>query len=93
MWTDVIQTIIMMGTLMLIIIKGTVDVGGPGLVWERCWEGDRIVVPSFQPDFTIRHSFWSIFFGNGIEYIGYEVLSQNLVQRYLSLPTLKKAKR
>lgn len=83
----------MMGTLLLIILKGTSDLGGFAIVWERCWDGDRIIVPSFEFDFTIRHSFWSVFFGNGINYIGYEVLGQNMVQRYLSLPTLVDAKK
>ena len=83
----------MMGTLLLIILKGTADVGGVGVLWERCWEGDRIVFPAYEFDFTIRHSVWSIFFGIGITYIGHEVLSQNMMQRYLSLPTLSDAKK
>lgn len=44
-WTDVIQIIIMFGVMVAIIIKGTANVGGLGVVIERNWNGDRIEIP------------------------------------------------
>ena len=44
-WTDVIQTVIMFGAILLVIIKGTIDVGGISTVWERAWDSGRIETP------------------------------------------------
>lgn len=45
-WTDLVQTVIMIATLILVVVKGSMDVGGFGEVWQRNWEGDRIIIPS-----------------------------------------------
>lgn len=45
-WTDVIQTIVMVGAMILVIIKGTVNVGGFQTVLERNWNTDRLEFPS-----------------------------------------------
>lgn len=44
-WTDLIQIILMYGTLLLIMIKGTFDVGGLSVVWDRNMVGGRIDPP------------------------------------------------
>ena len=44
-WTDVIQIVIMYGVMALIMIKGTFNVGGLGVVWERNWNGERLESP------------------------------------------------
>lgn len=44
-WTDVIQIVIMYGVMILIIIKGTLNVGGIGVVLERNWESGRLEAP------------------------------------------------
>lgn len=44
-WTDVIQTIIMFGAMVLVIVKGTYDLGGFGVVWQRNMDSDRIEAP------------------------------------------------
>lgn len=44
-WTDVVQTLIMFGAMILIIVKGTMDVGGPKVVWDKAVESDRIEPP------------------------------------------------
>lgn len=48
-WTDVIQTIFMIGALALVVIKGTLDIGGIGVVFERNWKSNRIQTPRFVP--------------------------------------------
>lgn len=45
MWTDVVQTIMMFGAIFLVMIKGTLDVGGVDVVWDRAVKGDRIEGP------------------------------------------------
>lgn len=45
-WTDVIQTIIMFGAMILVIVKGSYIVGGFSEVIRRNWESDRIEYPT-----------------------------------------------
>jgi Na+/proline symporter len=44
-WTDVVQTFIMFGAMLLVMIKGTIDVGGFGVIWSRNYESGRIEAP------------------------------------------------
>lgn len=44
-WTDVIQTVIMIGAMLLVVVKGTIRVGGFQEVFKRNWETDRIQMP------------------------------------------------
>ena len=44
-WTDVIQIVIMYGVMILIIVKGTMNVGGLGVVIERNLESGRFEAP------------------------------------------------
>lgn len=44
-WTDVIQIVIMYGVMVLLMVKGTINVGGLGVVIERNWNGERFEAP------------------------------------------------
>lgn len=44
-WTDSIQIMLMYGTLILIIVKGTLNVGGLSVIWNRNVAGGRIHYP------------------------------------------------
>lgn len=44
-WTDVIQIAIMFGSILLVAIRGTVDIGGIGNVLERNWKSSRLEGP------------------------------------------------
>ncbi|XP_068084298.1 sodium-coupled monocarboxylate transporter 1 isoform X4 [Anabrus simplex] len=45
-WTDVIQTIIMFGAMILVAVKGSMDVGGAAVVWQRNLDSGRIELPN-----------------------------------------------
>jgi Na+/proline symporter len=92
-WTDVIQIVIMIGSLFLIMIKGTYDVGGLGVIWERNYDSGRIAWPSFSFDPTVRHTFWSLIIGGSFFWCHTTPVNQSLVQRFLALPTLQSARR
>lgn len=49
-WTDFLQGAVMVGSCLLVVYKGTADVGGIGVVWERGIQGNRIELPE-QVDF------------------------------------------
>lgn len=44
-WTDVIQITAMFGAMALVAVKGTFDVGGFEVVWQRNFDSDRIEAP------------------------------------------------
>ena len=41
-WTDALQTFLMFGGVIIVMILGTVSVGGPGVVWERSHQSGRL---------------------------------------------------
>lgn len=53
-WTDVVQLVMMFGAIALVIIKGTMDVGGVGFVWEKASESGRIEGPEYVMFYCYR---------------------------------------
>lgn len=47
-WTDVIQTVIMFGAMLIVIIKGTIIVGGVREVLDKSWATSRIEFPRWR---------------------------------------------
>jgi solute carrier family 5 (sodium-coupled monocarboxylate transporter), member 8/12 len=41
-WVDAIQMLIILASILAIIIKGTIEIGGLDIVWRRAVEGGRI---------------------------------------------------
>ncbi|XP_045447639.1 sodium-coupled monocarboxylate transporter 1-like [Melitaea cinxia] len=91
-WTDVIQITSMVGAMALVAIKGTIDVGGFGTVWQRNMESGRIEAPNWDFLPTARHTIWNLIFGGLIYWLQANSVNQTMVQRYLALPTLRGAK-
>ncbi|XP_055375312.1 sodium-coupled monocarboxylate transporter 1 [Condylostylus longicornis] len=90
-WTDVIQTFSMFGALLLVAVKGTYDLGSSralAVITEGI-ESERIEWPDFNIDPTIRHTIWSQIIGGVFYWTQTNAVSQNMIQRYLSLPSLK----
>uniref|UniRef100_A0A1B0A1P5 Sodium-coupled monocarboxylate transporter 1 n=1 Tax=Glossina pallidipes TaxID=7398 RepID=A0A1B0A1P5_GLOPL len=91
-WTDVVQMISMLGALILVAIKGTLDIGGFNEVFTSAWQSTRIEAPDLSVDPTIRHTLWSQLIGGVIYWTQTNAVSQNMIQRYLSLPSLSSAR-
>ncbi|XP_050069153.1 sodium-coupled monocarboxylate transporter 1-like [Anopheles maculipalpis] len=92
-WTDVIQTGIMVGAMIIVIIKGTADVGGLSVVIERNSAGERFEPPDFNLDPTARNTFWTLLIGGTFFWTSTNSINQNMMQRYLSLPSLGSARK
>lgn len=45
MWTDVVQTISMLGALLLVAVKGTMSINGVGEIYNAAITTDRIEMP------------------------------------------------
>ncbi|KAK8751797.1 hypothetical protein OTU49_010357 [Cherax quadricarinatus] len=91
LWTDALQTLIMYASMMFVIIKGAVDVGGFDAVWEKNAESGRAQLIDFDPDPTTRHTFWTLIIGGYFTWITIYGVNQAQVQRYLSVQTKQMA--
>lgn len=118
--TDVVQTFSMFGALILVAVKGTMDLKNDVSVFEKAWTSDRIEAPMYEKRIlglvfikvnsifdiwilcrfhrfdinpTIRHSLWSQLIGGAVYWLQTNAVSQNMIQRYLALPTLKAGRR
>ncbi|KAK3094940.1 hypothetical protein FSP39_008115 [Pinctada imbricata] len=91
-WVDAFQALIMLSGLLTIVIKATLSVGGFGEVWRLNEEWKRIDFWNFDPDPTVRHTFWALVIGGMINWTGTFGASQQSIQRFSALSTLKQAK-
>ncbi|KAH8294607.1 hypothetical protein KR018_000247 [Drosophila ironensis] len=91
-YTDVVQSVIMYGSLIVIMIKGTLDLGGVDVVLQRNSEGGRLNTPEWSIDPTVRLSVFSVFVGGTFFKLQSTSINQATVQRFMSLPSLKAIK-
>lgn len=67
-YTDVVQSVMMFGAMLLVIIKGTIDIGGLNVVISRNIDSGRIELPEsvieidFTSIFTLYASLFFFFF-------------------------------
>ncbi|KAJ8735411.1 hypothetical protein PYW07_007031 [Mythimna separata] len=92
-WTDVIQTIVMIGAMIIVVIKGTIIAGGFSEVFRENWNTGRLEIPPVSLDFTVRHSIWSVSIGSTFYWIGNVAVNQSMLQRFLALSELRSSKR
>ncbi|XP_046815869.1 sodium-coupled monocarboxylate transporter 1-like isoform X2 [Vespa crabro] len=92
-WADFIQVLVMFGSMLLITIKGTSDIGGLSVVLRRNRDSDRLEFPAFDWSPTTRHTIWSLVIGGFVHWLQSLAVSQNTIQLYLALPTLHLARR
>ncbi|KAJ8040721.1 Sodium-coupled monocarboxylate transporter 2 [Holothuria leucospilota] len=91
-WTDVFQAGSMVLGACIMIIGGTVKLGGVAEGWHRAVEGERGDLIDFNIDPTIRYTFWSIMLGGSSFWLMITGTKQSLVQRYNSCATEREAK-
>lgn len=92
-WTDVVQTVSMLMCIFLVAIRGTMNVGGAGVVIQRNIDSGRIEPPDLRLDPSVRLTIWACSLGAFCSQSVSCGLSQSMMQRYLALPDLAKARR
>ncbi|XP_014485470.1 PREDICTED: sodium-coupled monocarboxylate transporter 1-like [Dinoponera quadriceps] len=90
-WTDTIQTVMMFGAVIVVVVLGTNRVGGVAEVWKRNFDTGRIEFFNMDPDPTVRHTFWTVVFGSYLNWLATCSVNQAMVQRCLAMPNLKKS--
>ncbi|EDO40314.1 predicted protein, partial [Nematostella vectensis] len=83
-WTDVFQSAVMVAGLILVVVVGSMNVGGIGKVWEINEEFDRLDFFDFNPDPKVRNTFWTLTIGGAFTAMPVWTVSQTAVQRFLS---------
>ncbi|XP_075145582.1 kin of rumpel isoform X4 [Haematobia irritans] len=91
-WTDVIQSFVMFGSIILLSIKGTIDIGGVSVLWQRNMEGGRLKFPDLTLDPTVRMGILPVFIGGTFFKLQNTSINQPTIQRFMSLPSLKHIK-
>ncbi|KAM9317207.1 sodium-dependent multivitamin transporter [Gastrophryne carolinensis] len=90
-WTDVIQTLVMVAGQLAVIIVGTIKVGSLQEVWRIAQDNGKISGINLNPDPFTRHSFWSLAIGGIFLMLSLFGVNQAQVQRYLSSRTERQA--
>ncbi|KAF5286290.1 hypothetical protein FQR65_LT12730 [Abscondita terminalis] len=91
-WTDAIQALSLIGSTVAVFILGILSVGGFTNMWKVAEAGDRLTIDvSWDP--TLRESLWIILIGATFHNITHYSINQCHMQKYLSVDTLKKARR
>ncbi|XP_058800852.1 sodium-coupled monocarboxylate transporter 1 isoform X1 [Phymastichus coffea] len=92
-WTDFVQIFIMFGAMILIVVKGTSDLGGFSTVLRRNFDSGRLELPTADWSPLTRHTIWSLVVGGCVHWLQISAINQNMIQRYLSLPSVEHARR
>lgn len=91
-WTDVFQSLIMISGLIVVVIVGSLEVGGFGEVWKINKEFGRLDFFDFNPDPKVRNTFWTLTLGGAFTAMPVWTVSQSAVQRFLAIRTYRDAK-
>ncbi|KAM8706332.1 hypothetical protein ACLKA7_010586 [Drosophila subpalustris] len=91
-WTDVVQAAVMLISVVMVGVLGTMRTGGLGTVIEYATEGGRMHF-DFGLDPRLRSTVWSSFGSGLLLWIGKISLDQSCVQRIVSLPSYTHAKK
>ncbi|OQR66363.1 putative sodium-dependent multivitamin transporter-like, partial [Tropilaelaps mercedesae] len=91
LWTDVFQSVLMFGSMLAVLIAGTVRMGGLGNVIRAAEEGGRLELWNFSINPEERHTLWSLGLGGLFVYVSLYGVNQTQVQRLLTVKRLKTA--
>ncbi|XP_074025335.1 sodium-coupled monocarboxylate transporter 2 [Leptinotarsa decemlineata] len=83
--TDTFQTVILVGSLVLILVLANELVGGTEFVWSHNYKTNRLEIFNFDPNVTVRHSFWSVVVGGTFYWLTMFCSNQATIQKYLSV--------
>ncbi|XP_055594641.1 sodium-coupled monocarboxylate transporter 1-like isoform X2 [Uranotaenia lowii] len=91
-FTDAWQVLVMFISVVIVVVLGTISIAGPDVIWDRAVQGNRIDFFNFNPSMYERQTFWAVLIGGFFYWTSFNSVNQTMVQRYMSLPNLKKAR-
>ncbi|KAK3926783.1 Sodium-coupled monocarboxylate transporter 2 [Frankliniella fusca] len=92
-WTDTFQVVVLYVAMLAVLIKGTIDIGGFGVVWETNAQNGRGDLFKWTTDPAERYSVWTTLVGAALLHTAVYGANQLQVQRYLTVPSIAQARR
>ncbi|CAO1405272.1 unnamed protein product [Diamesa tonsa] len=92
-WTDTLQFSSMIVSILIVMVLGTSQVGGIANVFKIADRGNRLIWFNMDPDPFVRDSFWMISIGLSSMWISNVGVTPECIQRFISIPKLKDAKK
>lgn len=90
--TDAWQTLVMFLSVLAVAILGTFYANGMEKLFDDAAKGERLVFTNINPSPYVRHTVWSVLIGGFSYWTSFNAVNQTMVQRYMSLPSLKQAR-
>nr|CAH7727173.1 unnamed protein product [Callosobruchus chinensis] len=78
-------------SVIVVVILGTVTIGGPSVIIDLTSKGGRFQFSNFSPSLYERYSVFSVVIGGFTYWTCFNSVNQTMVQRYLSLPTSRQS--
>ncbi|XP_054267670.1 sodium-coupled monocarboxylate transporter 2-like [Macrosteles quadrilineatus] len=91
-WTDTFQVIVLYCAMFVVLVKGTNDIGGFNVVWERNAAFNRTNIFNWTWDPTVRYSVLSSFIGSSFLHMAIYGGNQLQIQRYLTVGSDQQAR-
>nr|XP_023012361.1 sodium-coupled monocarboxylate transporter 2 [Leptinotarsa decemlineata] len=91
-WTDSWQVIAMFISVIVVVILGTIAVGGPSVIIDLTNRGERFIFFDTNPSMYERYTIFSVLIGGFTYWTCFNSVNQTMVQRYLSLPSERQSK-
>lgn len=90
--TDAWQVLVMFLSVLAVAILATVYANGLNVLFDDAAKGGRLIFNNTNPSPYVRHTVWSVLIGGFSYWTSFNAVNQTMVQRYMSLPSLKKAR-
>ncbi|KAH8241059.1 hypothetical protein KR026_011284 [Drosophila bipectinata] len=90
--TDVWQTVIMFVSVIVIAILGTIYATGMDSIFDDLDQRGRLEFFNIDPSLYVRHTVWGLVIGDFFNWVTLYAVSPTMVHRYMSLPSLNKAR-
>ena len=84
-WTDALQTTVMIIGMIIVAVAGTYKVGGLSVVYEVSKKGHHLDFDKFSLDPRKKHAGFDSIFGGTLTWLAVYAANQAQVQRYMSL--------
>ncbi|XP_063227306.1 sodium-coupled monocarboxylate transporter 1-like isoform X2 [Bacillus rossius redtenbacheri] len=91
-WTDFLQSFVTVSSCIAIICVGLAKTGGFNVMWDRSGKGGRLEIFDFNPDPFERNTYWTVVVGSTFHWMFSLGINQGMVQKFIALPSLKKAR-
>ncbi|XP_047135309.2 sodium-coupled monocarboxylate transporter 1 isoform X1 [Hydra vulgaris] len=92
-WTDVFQAGIMVAGLVVVMIIGLIEIGGFSNLIRIATNGERIKLFDFNPDPTVRNTFWTLTIGGSFTAMPLWTVCQPAVQRFQAAKSIAEARK